>query len=227
MRRNQAKMSGVAKARSQNKFGFTLIELLVVIAIIAILAAILFPVFARARENARRTSCLSNAKQLGLAVLQYTQDYDERPPASYDAGTNFIWPQMIEPYVKSNQLFFCPSDSDHTTAYAASAGNISYGWNWYYLTADVANYNKGGVSLAAIESVSETVMLGDSRSKYTDGVTANPNAYIIGVPSILAPNYMLPARHLEGDNICFVDGHAKWFKVPGVLNKDDAMWDLK
>ncbi len=92
--------------------GFTLIELLVVIAIIAILAAILFPVFGRARENARRTSCLSNLKQLGLGTLQYAQDYDERVvPYRVGGGNNpgQSWPDMIYPYVKSEQLFTCPS----------------------------------------------------------------------------------------------------------------------
>jgi prepilin-type N-terminal cleavage/methylation domain-containing protein len=88
--------------------GFTLIELLVVIAIIAILAAILFPVFARARENARRASCLSNAKQAGLGMMQYTQDYDEKLMFAYNTGGK-IWATDIQPYVKNWQLFKCPS----------------------------------------------------------------------------------------------------------------------
>ena len=90
--------------------GFTLIELLVVIAIIAILAAILFPVFARAREKARQTSCLSNAKQIMLAVLMYTSDYDEKLPGAWaqNASSN-LWSAAIEPYVKNAQLFSCPS----------------------------------------------------------------------------------------------------------------------
>jgi prepilin-type N-terminal cleavage/methylation domain-containing protein/prepilin-type processing-associated H-X9-DG protein len=97
--------------------GFTLIELLVVIAIIAILAAILFPVFARARENARRSSCQSNMKQQALGVMQYTQDYDEKYPQAYwykddssATGGYVHWSAMIRPYVKSEQLFVCPSD---------------------------------------------------------------------------------------------------------------------
>lgn len=102
--------------------GFTLIELLVVIAIIAILAAILFPVFGRARENARRSSCQSNLKQIGLGILQYTQDFDEKYPGCFinepglPAGGNTCdnrvsYAQMIYPYVKSSQIFVCPSDS--------------------------------------------------------------------------------------------------------------------
>src|ERR1700756_3205058 len=91
--------------------GFTLIELLVVIAIIALLAAILFPVFARARENARRSSCASNQKQIALGMLQYTQDYDEVFPQGNDAATpvNNFWCSMILPYVKTTSIYICPS----------------------------------------------------------------------------------------------------------------------
>lgn len=102
-------------SRPRNR-GFTLIELLVVIAIIAILAAILFPVFARARENARRAACMSNHKQMGLGIMQYTQDYDEKYPSAYyykngasGSGGYVHWSGAIQPYVKSTQLFTCPS----------------------------------------------------------------------------------------------------------------------
>src|SRR5690606_3137964 len=108
--------------------GFTLIELLVVIAIISILAAILFPVFARAREQARRASCASNFKQLGMAMLQYTQDYDERfPPFSQGAGNvgfqgfngadGARWGDVIYPYIKNTQIFDCPSGTKTMTVY--------------------------------------------------------------------------------------------------------------
>jgi prepilin-type N-terminal cleavage/methylation domain-containing protein/prepilin-type processing-associated H-X9-DG protein len=97
---------------------FTLIELLVVIAIIAILASILFPVFGRARENARRSSCQSNLKQIGLAFVQYAQDFDGWTPGSETEPDGCIrsWPSVIFPYVKSSQIFACPSGETSVTA---------------------------------------------------------------------------------------------------------------
>src|SRR5687768_7869258 len=109
---------------------FTLIELLVVIAIIAILAAILFPVFAKAREKARQTSCLSNEKQVGLGFMQYVQDYDETFPVGIkvngDPRYGLGWPAAVYAYVKNKAVFFCPSDQ------IPSAGNgdlLSYNYN--------------------------------------------------------------------------------------------------
>src|SRR5471032_603000 len=104
-------------SHSNRRRGFTLIELLVVIAIIAILASILFPAFSRARENARRTSCLNNLKQIGLGVMQYVQDYDEQYPLTRNStatvstgGTSWgLWRVNTYPYVKSTQVYTCPS----------------------------------------------------------------------------------------------------------------------
>ncbi len=123
--------------------GFTLIELLVVIAIIAILAAILFPVFQKVRENARRTACLSNEKQIGLAVIQYNQDFDEKfpcataaqlliTPAATNTGYPNGWANMIYPYVKSTGLYACPDDS-------AAGTKVSYSMNYY-----IWNHTDGG-----------------------------------------------------------------------------------
>jgi len=101
------------------KRGFTLIELLVVIAIIALLAAILFPVFARAREAAKKASCQSNLHQIGLAIIQYVNDYDAQYPSG--AGGSYAnWTEQVAPYIKNLQVFYCPSD--------AAAGNPSGGW---------------------------------------------------------------------------------------------------
>ena len=115
---------------SKTRSAFTLIELLVVIAIIAILAAILFPVFARARENARRSSCQSNMKQMGLGIVQYTQDYDEKYPMGYThlnnsggAGGYRHWTAMTLPYTKSLQIFVCPSAKEGGLAPTSFVGD--------------------------------------------------------------------------------------------------------
>lgn len=131
---------------SNGRSGFTLIELLVVIAIIAILAAILFPVFAQARESARKTSCLSNTKQIGLAIMMYTQDYDEMYPcnnwdtpplgtADHDAqNANYLtamsWPFKTYPYIKNKQIFICPSDPNSKSGWSGYSldGTCSDGW---------------------------------------------------------------------------------------------------
>jgi prepilin-type N-terminal cleavage/methylation domain-containing protein/prepilin-type processing-associated H-X9-DG protein len=166
------------------KHGFTLIELLVVIAIISILASILFPVFARARENARRSSCLSNQKQIGLGMMQYVQDYDEHmvpgfityPTNSYryangTVGTTAPWYDIIFPYVKNWQVLNCPSaNSDIGYAGASGITTFPYSYNYMYppmgTSACNNTYNCGvslgqdntvGASLAAIEDAAGTI----------------------------------------------------------------------
>ena len=211
----------------EKRTGFTLIELLVVIAIIAILAAILFPVFARARENARRASCQSNLKQLGLGIMQYTQDYDEKMPRSANSyatalpfpsdpaqsGATHLWWHMIFPYVKSTQVFICPS-SPAT-------------WNGgYYPTSSLGSYAgygynvnlASGLALAAIPQVAITPMIGDTTyylmnadPKCTTG-TALKNG---GCTSFASGDNTdaLDPRHLESFAIVFVDGHVKSQKI--------------
>lgn len=140
------------------KRGFTLIELLVVIAIIAILAAILFPVFARARENARRASCSSNMKQIGLGVMQYSQDYDELyvPRNIRINSTDIAWHQLIQPYVKSTQLMRCPSNPENTiVSFAAAEGypavNRSYAMSGWI----------GGSALSRVQAPATKVMVAE------------------------------------------------------------------
>lgn len=121
----------------RSRAGFTLIELLVVIAIIAILAAILFPVFAQAREKARQTSCLSNMKQIGIAVLGYSQDYDEAFPIGFE-GDNWVnggWPVLVQPYCKSLGVFTCPDDTmggQPIPGFEWAGVGTSYAANGYY-----------------------------------------------------------------------------------------------
>jgi prepilin-type N-terminal cleavage/methylation domain-containing protein/prepilin-type processing-associated H-X9-DG protein len=143
----------------RSKKAFTLIELLVVIAIIALLAAILFPVFSRARENARRASCQSNLKQIGLGMLQYSQDYDERlAPARQVKSAAGDWPLdnrggwagQIYPYIKSTQVFRCPSDN--------RAYNMSYGYNGAIAYSTGGGFPKYTV-LSRFNAVAQTVML--------------------------------------------------------------------
>jgi len=209
----------------QKTKGFTLIELLVVIAIIAILAAILFPVFARAREQARKTSCLSNLKQLGLGFAMYTQDYDERLPGIWSGQWNLNsspqaqmnWAPAIFPYTKNKQIYVCPSDS--------SGHGSSYLGNNYI----------GNVKIAIIPRPSEQVILMDgsidnSCERDPANKTCNPadpstatgqNAFnglnadytiwnsterVNGIRS--GQNWSVP-RHGDTSNMVFSDGHAK------------------
>ena len=124
--------------RYRRSFGFTLIELLVVIAIIAILAAILMPVFARAREKARQASCSSNLKQIGLALMMYGQDYDGFMPPSQlpSTGLNFSWPTMVQPYIKNAQVFVCPSAEPSASAVSYTSANGVGGGAYTGITVD-------------------------------------------------------------------------------------------
>ncbi len=183
--------------------GFTLIELLVVIAIIAILAAILFPVFAKAWEKARQSSCLSNLKQIGLATLQYTQDYDETLPAHYRVGRSITVQTMISPYMNNLQIWVCPSLSaayyyywDNPTGTGAMTGiQGSYGWN-LFLGSFGIGYSVGTRRLSQVLNPTESGMWADCQSSLT-------HLQDNGV-------YRTWATHNDGGNMVYVDGHAKW-----------------
>ncbi|MGC9318161.1 MAG: DUF1559 domain-containing protein [Armatimonadota bacterium] len=204
--------------------GFTLIELLVVIAIIAILAAILFPVFARAREKARQASCQSNMRQLGLAMQMYVQDYDERFTG------RIVWNQRIQPYVKNHQLFECPSYD----------GSLRYVTNGYCMT----HYDIGGLAgipgirggygvachttgsttgrkLADIKRPAEIILFNET----TGGCThhSNPGCRCSDVSTRGVGFHVYP-RHNDGSNFTFVDGHVKWLRKDTVLN-NPTYWD--
>lgn len=184
---------------------FTLIELLVIIAIIALLAAILFPVFSLARENARRSTCTSNQKQIGLALLQYAQDNDQRFPLLGAAGPPQIpgWSSTIQPYVKSWQMFQCPSEPKKPN-YTKLPDDA----NGFYIDYGMNN-NTAASTETTLIAPALTVQTGDMvggidrqgmREEWLDDST-----------TALAP------RHLEGNVYGFCDGHAKWFKVGVVL----------
>jgi prepilin-type N-terminal cleavage/methylation domain-containing protein/prepilin-type processing-associated H-X9-DG protein len=212
--------------------GFTLIELLVVIAIIAILASILFPVFAQARERARRTSCLSNLKQLGLAYQQYSQDYDEKlvPAVSdqYVAGdVRAWWYTKLDPYMKSSQILKCPS-AKPINGPNYMAVMLGYRADSKAITPfSVLNWNGGGykvVGLAQAARASETICifeftvcdisdcLGTNTRGFSTGDYFNVTTYN------WAANY--PGRHQGGHNTLYVDGHAKWRKETTFLGRE-------
>ncbi|MCC7495204.1 MAG: DUF1559 domain-containing protein [Fimbriimonadaceae bacterium] len=197
----------------QRRGAFTLIELLVVIAIIAILAAILFPVFAKAREKARQSSCQSNCKQIGLGLMQYVNDYDERYPyAPYTypggaAGGADSLGYLLQPYVKNNQLWRCPSDSVSGGVVNATYKNVSYAYNVLYLGGT-------GLAMASVQAPAELAAVwgawggGAYVADHVWSSAGSPRERGEGNP--WSPNSSVRTGHNEGGNFCYADGHVKW-----------------
>ncbi|MFW6156487.1 MAG: DUF1559 domain-containing protein [Armatimonadota bacterium] len=196
------------------RVGFTLIELLVVIAIIAILAAILFPVFARAREKARQASCLSNVKQLSLGFLMYAQDYDETLPPSHvtineapvvhpngDESERTHWASLIFPYVNNIDVYNCPS-TRRAVWDGSYTGQHAYGYNRHIGT---------NVFLGEMERPAEFLLICD-----TDLIEGSWNTFV--VYDSFYPNSHISDRHNGGANFGFADGHSKWLSVPDPEN---------
>ena len=195
--------------------GFTLIELLVVIAIIAILAAILFPVFAKAREKARQSSCLSNCKQVGLAWMQYAQDYDEMGCQWGQSAENFAPLEVIQPYMKSVQAIICPSHKFQLTSCGTTRPESARGNRQGPASIAFNNFTEGygevngvagsqylgaaGVSLGTIQLPAETIVWGDGNCDR-----------FWGKPAIDGINTGSYVYHNGGNNYMFADGHAKW-----------------
>jgi prepilin-type N-terminal cleavage/methylation domain-containing protein/prepilin-type processing-associated H-X9-DG protein len=201
--------------------GFTLIELLVVIAIIAILAAILFPVFARARENARKSSCQSNLKQLGSAMMMYVQDYDETYML-HCAGGN-CWARMLTPYHKNTAVLNCPSQA-FTSGRACADG--SYGYNMNALD---------GVSMAQLQRPADVIAIADARRKARTGEVCpvrfiNHNSNMTGSPPACgwegcnSTDSCRANWHSDGANIAFADGHVKWMKKQALESAFPTYW---
>ncbi len=211
---------------TQRPHAFTLIELLVVIAIIAVLAAILFPVFAQAREKARQTACMSNLRQIGTAVLMYAQDYDETLVAT-ELGDEpeYFWGDMITPYTHNRQILACPSALNKLQFSAPVAGfpqGISREWSYNYAVNDVRDTQGKRLGaayqpLAAITKPSETLLIVDGWSAASD-----PEAEAGGEPERHEIRWTLGKRDAVHDalqdgnplhqarfNFVACDGHAK------------------
>jgi len=215
--------------------GFTLIELLVVIAIIAILAAILFPVFARAREKARQTSCLSNVKQTTLAFLMYAQDFDETFCRGWQpAAAGGEWFVVLQPYMKNQQIRECPSFglNDSWTPY-------SYGMN---------NFVHGNRRMAVYAKPAETVLMADGKriARATPGFNDMdpttwgcsghchwqlhwPGSGSWNGGSCCSESRRIDVRHNDGCNVGWMDGHAKWDRGSELIrwpqNDPNCLWD--
>lgn len=201
------------------KRGFTLIELLVVIAIIAILAAILFPVFARAREAARGASCRSNLKQIGLAMNMYKQDYDETMPFQVngslwsfhptDPANQTYWGYFYQPYAKNQQIWACPSAKE------ASVKATSYGLNGYLDGGRFSAPWQPGISDAAVVDPAGTIAAHDSWETRMDDngdMLKVSNGYTQNLAQSNDARYKTEAwRHNDSCNALFYDGHVKSF----------------
>jgi prepilin-type N-terminal cleavage/methylation domain-containing protein/prepilin-type processing-associated H-X9-DG protein len=220
--------------------GFTLIELLVVIAIIAILAAILFPVFARAREAARATACKSNMRQIATAMSMYVQDYDEtvfhgvigggglcsteqmhgQLLGTWPDGTPMygFWNAVIQPYIKNAQLFHCPSESAPHRWGAGQGicnnGPITAAIYWGDYALNQYAYNQ---SLAIFDTPAATAMIVEARAQYNRQNCNTTTGHCCG--GVTLPNgWQVPrVRHSEGHNVAFMDGHVKFLK-PQIAN---------
>ena len=221
----------------KRRWGFTLIELLVVIAIIAILAAILFPVFARARENARKSTCQSNMKQLGTGFSMYVQDYDERfPLTNWTEGNNGTatsnrWWLHIYPYVKNTGVFAWPRSpltqgltgniaAGLAPPFVVSPLRINYGYN------EIFSSYGGGVPMAKLNAVADTLVLAESTSLWLGGYWSAPDRSLLrrvafakgGAPCGCPPAALTTLNddwtiHMGGSNLAYADGHVKWVRA--------------
>ena len=225
-------------ARRDGRRGFTLIELLVVIAIIALLAAILFPVFARARENARRATCQSNLKQIGLGLIQYCQDNDETLPTDYypSGRANGTWRTCIMPYIKSTQIFVCPSETTKNatpaldglpSSYACSLPNGANPRNPWVTVGSGGPFGCYAGPTACYTYVPTSLIASPAQ---VIGVTEMVNANQVGRVEYYFSSgpgaYDLQFLHLGMANFLFMDGHVKALSPLSTINGPGSQVNL-
>jgi prepilin-type N-terminal cleavage/methylation domain-containing protein/prepilin-type processing-associated H-X9-DG protein len=236
--------------KSRKRSGFTLIELLVVIAIIAILAAILFPVFAQARDKARQAVCLSNCKQLGTAIQMYTQDYDEMLPQGYNGTSKNSWGKVTVPYVKNTDIFTCPS-APQIKSRQPSVNHLftgGYGCDRNIMGANLGRSlaeltdPAGTFAVADTSRLKDTILSsgdntkGDTWNSWvdparpdTDWVCTPPGNWNNNTSTVYTQNsfdyFARPApRHAGGMTAIYADGHAKWSKIEAFLGPLPFGW---
>jgi prepilin-type N-terminal cleavage/methylation domain-containing protein/prepilin-type processing-associated H-X9-DG protein len=230
---------------------FTLIELLVVIAIIAILAGILFPVFAQAREAARKASCLSNLKQIAMAVSIYQSDFESYPMYAIGGVNSYRWYDQLAPYVKNERVFVCPS-SGRTWSFGEGGRNATYGYNYQYLGNTRGNCWNVPVTDSLIQTPANTIVAADTSGTgqqdcrnqvpsdpdwsnvdcgFNHGYSIDPpvlppcrNGSGPNVPSTGGRWALLDPRHAGGTNFAFLDGHARWMR-PDLVTVDNRWWN--
>lgn len=227
--------------------GFTLIELLVVVAIIAIITAVLFPVFMQAREKARQATCISNERQLGMAILQYLQDYDDMYPWSYMHGAiESYWPLIVSPYARGYSgmsgggIISCPDAKVTGQSYSTNAQVIGL----FGPPTDGVNYFQAVVPMSMVQDPSSIILLGDAITDPPSYTNRSAMEFSYPHPALIKDhtsdftwtgewavtdtdgynNKQIGWRHQGGANFAYCDGHAHWSKRTELT---DANWDVR